>query len=69
MVAPKPTQTLMILGLLVMTEAAMEILDSCSSEHVTDAIIGIEDCKPRPVIVTLPWPNNTNVQQVRDSFS
>ena len=35
------------------------------SAHVSEAVRYDKICSPRPVIVQLPWPNNTNVQQVR----
>lgn len=38
---------------------------SCSDLHISAAVENIQVCKPRPVIVVLPWPNNTNVQQVK----
>ena len=42
---------------------------ACTSAHVREAVRYDKMCSPRPVIVQLPWPNNTNVQQVRqDSF-
>ena len=37
----------------------------CTDLHISAAVENIQVCKPRPVIVTLPWPNNTNVQQVK----
>ena len=39
-------------------------LGQCSDLHVQQAVENIEICKPRPTIVQLPWPNNTDVQQV-----
>merc|ERR1712025_1477854 len=38
--------------------------DVCTPDHVKEAIKSNKICSPRPVIVQLPWPNNTNVQQM-----
>ena len=38
---------------------------ACTSAHVREAVRYDKMCSPRPVIVQLPQPNNTNVQQVR----
>ena len=38
---------------------------ACTSAHVREAVRYDKMCSPRPVIVQLPWPNNTNVQQVK----
>lgn len=37
---------------------------TCSSPHETSAIKSKVYCKPRPKVVRLPWPNDTNVHQV-----
>ena len=37
----------------------------CTAPHISAAVENIQVCKPRPVIVRIPWPNNTNVQQVK----
>ena len=37
----------------------------CSSEHVHSALAVISQCKPREVVIQLPWPNNTDIQQVK----
>merc|ERR1711892_1494557 len=37
---------------------------SCTSEHVKETLKSDKMCSPRPVIVQLPWPNNTDVQQM-----
>jgi hypothetical protein len=36
----------------------------CSNDHIAASLENIEGCKPRPVIIQIPWPNNTNVQQM-----
>ena len=36
----------------------------CTSDHVKDSIKSDQICSPRPVIIQLPWPNNTDIQQV-----
>ena len=38
---------------------------TCSDLHISAAVENIQVCKPRPVIVLIPWPNNTNVHQVK----
>ena len=38
---------------------------ACTSAHVREAVRYDKMCSPRPVIVQLPQPNNTNVQQVK----
>merc|ERR1711892_921310 len=40
---------------------------SCTSAHVRETLKSDKMCSPRPVIVQLPWPNNTNVQQMTPS--
>ena len=37
---------------------------TCRSSHIKQALQKNIMCKPSPVIVALPWPNNTDVQQV-----
>ena len=36
----------------------------CSSKHIADAVSEVSECKPRPVVVELPWPNNTNIHRM-----
>ena len=36
----------------------------CSSKHIAEAVSEVSECKPRPVIVELPWPNNTNIHRM-----
>ena len=36
----------------------------CTSDHVQQAVATISECKPREVVIQLPWPNNTDIQQV-----
>ena len=36
----------------------------CSSEHVRSALEETCSCVPRPVVVRLPWPNNTDVHHM-----
>ena len=40
-------------------------IGQCSNHHISAALENIQVCKPRPVIIQLPWPNNTQVHQVR----
>ena len=42
----------------------IEMVSECSLDHVREAIENSEECRPRPTIVTLPWPGNINIQQV-----
>ena len=37
---------------------------SCSAEHIAEAVREGSPCQPRPVVVRLPWPNNTEVHQM-----
>ena len=37
---------------------------SCSAEHIAEAVREASPCQPRPVVVRLPWPNNTEVHQM-----
>jgi hypothetical protein len=41
----------------------------CSGEHIQAALSVISHCKPREVVIQLPWPNNTDIQQVRTVIS
>ena len=41
-----------------------EVLERCTDTHVASAVEHIQLCEPRPVILKLPRPNNTNVHQV-----
>ena len=36
----------------------------CSSDHISDALRSDVQCGPVPIVVTLPWPNATDVQQM-----
>ena len=36
----------------------------CSAEHVKTALEETCSCVPRPVVVRLPWPNNTEVHHM-----
>ena len=36
----------------------------CSGEHVKTALEETCSCVPRPVVVRLPWPNNTDVHHM-----
>lgn len=36
----------------------------CTSEHIKEALSSHSSCKPRPVVMVLPWPNNTSVHQM-----
>ena len=36
----------------------------CSSQHVKSALEETCSCVPRPVVVRLPWPNNTDVHHM-----
>ena len=64
------TNLILSLTLLISTSLASALLDrltssdQCTDQHISAAVDNIEECKPRPVIVKIPWPNNTNVQQV-----
>lgn len=37
---------------------------ACRSNHIKQALQKNMMCKPSPVIVKLPWPNNTDIQQM-----
>merc|ERR1711899_260214 len=37
---------------------------SCSRSHITQALAADVTCAPVPVVVSLPWPNVTGVQQM-----
>ena len=37
---------------------------SCSRAHITSALAEDVSCAPVPVVVSLPWPNVTGVQQM-----
>merc|ERR1712044_112201 len=37
---------------------------TCRSNHIKQALQKNIMCKPSPVIVKLPWPNNTDIQQM-----
>lgn len=37
---------------------------SCSRAHITSALAADLTCAPVPVVVSLPWPNVTGVQQM-----
>jgi len=39
----------------------------CTRDHIKEAISGISACKPREVVIQLPWPNNTDIQQMTPS--
>ena len=64
------TNLILSLVLLISTSLASALLDrltssdQCTDQHISAAVDNIEECKPRPVIVKIPWPNNTNVHQV-----
>ena len=36
----------------------------CSAELTGGAVEGGADCRPRPVLLSLPWPNHTTVHQM-----
>ena len=50
--------------LALLGEKEAERGGECTDLHISAAVENIQVCKPRPVIVMIPWPNNTNVQQV-----
>ena len=37
----------------------------CSQNHIKNSLQSNIGCKPVPVVLELPWPNNTEIQQVR----
>ena len=41
-----------------------EYQPTCSSSHITEALRSDVSCHPVPVVVSLPWPNVTDVQQM-----
>ena len=43
-------------------------LSQCSDFHVQQAVENIEICKPRPTLVQLPWPDNTDIHQVEEKY-
>ena len=71
---------LLVLGmLLVVTECShyqyceevtttFSQLQACDGQHVRKSLKQNTECKPRPMIVRLPWPNNTDVQQMTPSY-
>ncbi len=38
---------------------------SCTDSHEIEAVRAKVHCQPRPRVVSLPWPNDTSVHQVR----
>jgi hypothetical protein len=40
--------------------------EQCSKEHIQSALAVISQCKPREVVIQLPWPNNTDIQEVNN---
>jgi hypothetical protein len=40
--------------------------EQCSKEHIQSALAVISPCKPREVVIQLPWPNNTDIQEVHN---
>ena len=49
----------------LLDERKADLVGECTDPHISAAVENIQVCKPRPVIVALPLPNNTNVQQVK----
>ena len=43
-------------------------LQACDGGHVSKSLRQNTECRPRPVIMRLPWPNNTDVQQMTPSY-
>eukprot|EP00092_Neocalanus_flemingeri_P008841 GFUD01009515.1.p1 GENE.GFUD01009515.1~~GFUD01009515.1.p1 ORF type:complete len:364 (+),score=64.00 GFUD01009515.1:123-1214(+) len=43
-------------------------MQSCDDRHIRKSLKQNMECKPRPVIMRLPWPNNTDVQQMSPSY-
>lgn len=43
-------------------------VQACDGGHVRQSLRQSTECKPRPVILRLPWPNNTDVQQMSPSY-
>ena len=41
---------------------------TCDEGHVRDSLRQNTECRPRPIIMRLPWPNNTNIQQMTPSY-
>ena len=36
----------------------------CTGRHISEALSAGEGCTPRPALMTLPWPNSTQIDQV-----
>ena len=53
---------------LTLTTSNFGFFQTCRSTHIKQALKKNILCKPSPVIMKLPWPNNTNIQQVNYSF-
>ena len=47
-----------------MLNSEYSYLPVCSSQHISDALRSDVTCAPVPVVISLPWPNNTDVQQM-----
>ena len=43
-------------------------LRACDGGHVRESLRQNTECRPRPSIMRLPWPNNTDVQQMTPSY-
>ena len=51
-------------GLLFLLATGLILSEDCSKEHIAASLENRQECKPRPVVVKLPFPNNTDVQQM-----
>lgn len=49
---------------LTLTTSNFGFFQTCRSNHIKQALKKNILCKPSPVIMKLPWPNNTNIQQM-----
>jgi len=72
MVKPgRRTMTNLVISVIVLLPAAAncEYIEAakCSRAHIEQALGGISSCTPREVVVQLPWPNNTDIQQMTPS--
>ena len=56
-----------ILPAMDLAQAGNSFPTACTAAHVKGALTSDKMCSPRPVIVKLPWPNNTHVQQMTPS--
>ena len=42
---------------------------TCSQKHIKNSLKSNIGCKPMTVVLELPWPNDTDIQQVKHKAS